>query len=137
MMANASGTMAPALDRRRYPHVWSWGLKLVEEFSLPSIAVELLGLLVKWSALLDSNKTLDVQSFASFLDCCHPRAKDSLCASADLLAHNLAILVLLESCGSVPRLVLGDLTGKEMTPCQLCRDWLLLHGPPCLHGRPC
>merc|ERR1711924_147566 len=37
--------------------------------------VELFGLLVKWSALLDSNETLDIQSFASLGDCCRPKAK--------------------------------------------------------------
>merc|ERR1719159_274287 len=106
MMPTPSSTEAPALDRRRNPHIWSWFLKLVEECSLPSLAVKLFGLLVEWSALLDNCKTLDVQSLAG----------------------------LLEGCGSVPRLGLADLAGKDMTPCELGRDWLLLHRFHCLHG---
>merc|ERR1719393_767897 len=100
MMPNPSRTEAPALHRRRKPHVWSWFLKLLEDCSLPSLAVELLGLLVKWSALLDNCKSLDVQSLAGLLDCCRPRAKNSLGTGARCLAHNLASLGLLESgCG--------------------------------------
>merc|ERR1711924_295426 len=66
--------------------------------SFPKIRslVELFGLLVKWSTLLDSNETLDVQRFTSLLDCCKPWAKNSLGPRADLLAHNATSRVLLE-----------------------------------------
>merc|ERR1712146_477176 len=98
-----------------------------------SLAIELLGLLVEWSALLDHCKPLDVQSLAGLLDCCSPRAENGLGVGAGLLAHNLAGLGLLEGGGSVPRLGLADLASKDMTPRELGRDWLLLHGFHCLH----
>merc|ERR1719456_1960732 len=134
MMPNASRTEAPALHRCRYPHVWSWCFKLLEDRSLPLLAVELLGLLVKWSALLDNCETLDVQRLAGLLDGCGPTAENLLGMGAGLLAHNLASAGLLESGRSVSRLGLGDLAGKNMTPCELGRDWLLLHRFHCLHG---
>merc|ERR1712139_35082 len=113
------------------PHIWSW-FKLLSDYSLSSLAIELLGLLVEWSALLDNCETLDVQSLAGLLDCCSPRAKNSLSMGAGLLAHNLSSLCLLEGGGSVPRLGLGNLAGKDVTPCELGRDWLLLHRLHCL-----
>merc|ERR1719231_132184 len=137
MMPNPSRTEAPALDRRRNPHIWSWLLKLIEDYSRPSLAVKLLGLRVEWSALLDDCETLDVQRLAGLLACCDPRAENSLGLGADLLAHNLASLVLLEGSSSVPRPGLADLASKEMTPCELGRDWLLFHRLHCLHGSHC
>merc|ERR1711904_166257 len=134
MVPSASRTEGPTLDRRRKPHIWSWFLKFLECCSLPSLAVKLLGLLVEWGALLDNCETLDVQSLAGLLDCCSPRAKNGLGLGADLLAHNLASLVLLEGSGGVPSLGLTDLAGKDVTPCELGRDWLLLHRLHCLHG---
>merc|ERR1711975_168117 len=131
MMPNASRTEAPALHRCRYPHVWSWCFKLLEDRSLPLLAVELLGLLVEWSALLDNCETLDIQRLAGLLACCDPRTEDSLRVGAGLLAHNLAGFGLLEGGSSVPRLGLADLPRKDMTPCELGRDWLLLHGLHC------
>merc|ERR1719240_1835840 len=133
-MPNPSRREAPALDRRRNPHIWSWILKLIEDYSRPSLAVKLLGLLVEWSALLDSCETLDAQSLAGLVNGCKPRAKFSLGCCAHLLAHNLASLVLLESGSSLPTLALGDLASEEMTPRELGRDWLLLHGFHGLHG---
>merc|ERR1719420_1668381 len=133
-MPNPSRTEAPALDRRRNPHIWSWFLKLIEDYSRPSLAVKLLGLLVKWSALLECCETLDVQRLTSLLAGCDPRAENSLGLGAHLLAHNLAGLGLLEGGSSVPRLGLADLASKDMTPCKLGRDWLLLHRFHCLHG---
>merc|ERR1719473_2192406 len=134
MMPNPSTTEAPALDRRRNPHIWSWFLKLIEDYSLPSLAVKLLGLLVKWSALLDNCETLDVQRLAGLLDGCGPTAENLLGMGAGLLAHNLASAVLLEGGCSVPRLGLADLAGENVTPGELGRDWLLLHRFHCLHG---
>merc|ERR1719359_403643 len=97
MMPSVSGTEDPALDRRRKPHIWSWFLKLLYDCSLPSLAIELLGLLVERCSLLDNCKSLDVQSLAGLLDCCGPRAKNSLGTGACLLADNLASTGLLES----------------------------------------
>merc|ERR1712118_293497 len=92
----------------------------------------LLGLLVEWSALLDDCKSLDVQSLAGLLACCGPWPENGLGMGAGLLAHNLAGLCLLECSGGIPRLGLADLAGKDMTPCELSRDWLLLHRLHCL-----
>merc|ERR1719240_134933 len=68
MMPNGSGQEILALDRRRYPHIWSWSPlpKLSAERSMHSLAVELLGLLVEWSALLDHCETLDLQFLRAF-----------------------------------------------------------------------
>merc|ERR1719230_1492250 len=132
-MPSPSRTEAPALHRRRHPHIWSWSLKLVEDYSLPSLAVKLLGLLVKWSALLDDCETLDAQRLAGLLHCRDPATKNLLGVGAGLLAHNLAGLGLLEGGGSVPRLGLADLASKDVAPCELGRDWLLLHRFHCLH----
>merc|ERR1712178_200969 len=114
-MPNACGTKAPALYRRRHPHIWSWNHWLLKDCSMHSL-IELLGLLVKWSALLDSCETLDAQSLAGLRNGCKPRAKLGLGCRAHLLAHNLASLVLLESSCSVPSLGLADLTSEDMTP---------------------
>merc|ERR1711988_1187512 len=103
MVPNPSRTEAPALYRRRNPHIWSWFLKIIEDYSLPSLAVELLGLLVERCSLLDDCKSLDVQSLTGLLDCCGQGAEDSLGMCASLLADNLAGTGLLESgCSQSP-----------------------------------
>merc|ERR1712124_9659 len=102
---------APALHRRRHPHIWSWcplpRPQTTRQCSLHSLAVKLLGLLVEWSALLDGCEALDVQRLTGLLNCCDPRAENRLGMGAGLLAHNLASLCLLECGGSVPRLGLA------------------------------
>merc|ERR1712146_741979 len=92
--------------------------------------IKLLGLLVKWSALLDNGETLDVQSFAGLRNCCEPASKDRLGLGSLLLADDLAIFVLHEVRFSQSSCGLGDLACKSMTLGESCRDWLLLH---CLH----
>merc|ERR1719198_201711 len=129
MMPSVSGTGAPALHRRRNPHIWSWFLKVVEDYSRPSLAIKLLGLLVEWRAFLDDCETLDLEFLAGLLNCCDPRrllAKEAL-----LLADNLASLALHKICLLQSGCCLVNLAKEGMTFGKLCRDWLLLH---CLHG---
>merc|ERR1711904_117784 len=97
-----------------------------------SLSVKLLGLLVERCALLDGCEALDLEFCTGLLDCCNPWR--SLAANACLLADHPARLVLHEISFGVPTLGLADLTRKEMTPCELGRDWLLLHGLHGLHG---
>ena len=104
-------------------------LKHLDECSL---SVKLLGLLVERCALLDDCEALDLECCACLLAGSNPWGL--LGAEACLLADHLARLVLDEVSFGVPTLVLGDLAGKEMTPCELGRDWLLLHRFHCLHG---
>merc|ERR1719453_2474709 len=104
---------ARTLDRRRNPHIWSQALKLLEDRSL----VELLDLVVIWSALLDSHETLEVQSFAGLLHCCDPRtnstAVSSLGFGAPLLAHDAASLGHLQVRGFQSSLGLVDLEQRR------------------------
>ena len=132
MMSNASRTKAPTLDKRRYPHVWSWYLKLLEECSQLLLTIDLLGLLVEWSALLDDCEALDLQFLTGLIDCCNPRRLLATCAQ--LLAHDPAVLVLHEVSLGEPSLGLCDLAKEGMTFGEFGRDWLLLHGFHGFHG---
>merc|ERR1719171_2770525 len=107
--------------------------QILGNWSLHSLGIKLLGLLVEWSALLDNCEALDLQFLAGLLDCCNPRRL--LAQKALLLADDLArlgldkVCLLQSSCGLV------NLAKKRMTLGKLGRDGLLLHGLHCLHGR--
>merc|ERR1719163_1176291 len=133
MMPNASGTEAPALHRRRNPHIWSWILYL-KDCSMHSLRIELLGLLVEWSSLLDSYETLDIQSFAGLCKCCLPASEVGLAACGFLLADNPARLGLLKVSFGQSTCGLADLACKGVTLGELCRDGLFLHSLHRSHG---
>merc|ERR1719252_422486 len=116
MMPNDSRNEAPALDRRRYPHVWSWCSSILGNWSMHSLGIKLLGLLVEWSALLDDCEALDLQFLAGLLACCNPRGL--LACEGLLLADDLARLVLHEITFGHARCSLAHLAGKEVTPCE-------------------
>merc|ERR1712118_584754 len=90
---------------------------IVKHLDECSLCVKLLGLLVERCALLDYCAGLLAGSNPCVL----------LAKQACLLADPPARLVLHEISFGVPTLGLADLAGKEMTPCELSRDWLLLH----------
>merc|ERR1719191_1644473 len=97
-----------------------------------SLGVELLGLLVKWSALLDNCETLDLEFLTGLLDCCNPRRL--LAKSALLLADNFACLALHKVCLLQSGCGLVNLAEEGMTLGKLCGDGLLLHGLHCFHS---
>merc|ERR1711965_239171 len=96
-----------------------------ENLDKPSLTVELLGLLVEWSALLDDCEALDLQFLASLIACCNPRRL--LATLAQLLADDPAVLVLHEVSLGEPSLGLVNLAKEGMTFGKLGRDGLLLH----------
>merc|ERR1719263_1506701 len=97
-----------------------------------SLGVELLGLLVEWSALLDDCKALDLQFLTSLIACNNPRRL--LATLAQLLADDLAMFVLHEVRLGEPSLGLVNLAKEGMTLGKLGRDRLLLHGLHGFHG---
>merc|ERR1719327_1297029 len=132
MIPSPSRTEHPVLHRRRNPHIWSWLLKLLEQCSLPSLAVKLLGLLVEWSALLDDCEALDLQFLTGLIACHNPRRL--LAPLAQLLADDLAMRVLHEVSLGEPSLGLCNLAKESMTFGELGGDGLLLHGFHGFHG---
>merc|ERR1719506_1099934 len=73
-------------NRRRHPHVWRRSLLLIiGHSSLRSLAVDLFGLFVEWSALLDDCEACDLQCLAGLIACCNPRRL--LATLAELLAQ--------------------------------------------------
>merc|ERR1719473_853961 len=100
--------------------------------SYRSLAVELLGLLVEWSALLDGCETLDLQFLAGLLDGCNPTRL--LAQQGALLADDPARLVLNKITFGHSGSSLAELACKEVTPGEPEGNGLLLHG---LHGFHC
>merc|ERR1719503_96205 len=97
-----------------------------------SLGVQLLGLLVEGSALLDGAEALDLESRAGKLHCCDPWAL--LGPEAGLLAHDATSLVLHEVRLLEASLGLVELACEGMTTCEPGRDDLLLHGLHGFHG---
>merc|ERR550537_590433 len=99
-----------------------------------SLAIELLGLLVQRSVLLEIHHPCDFQLFACLLECCKPWAKMPFGMGTLLLTHDPAVFVLHEmSCGT-PTIGLADFASKDLTLGSPCRDRHLLHSLHSLHG---
>merc|ERR1712185_407081 len=94
-------------------------LKFLEDWSMHSLAVKLLGLLVEWSALLDDCETLDLEFLSGLLTSCDPRRL--LVKEALLLADNPACLGLHKVCLLQSSCGLVDLAKEGMTFGKLCR----------------
>merc|ERR550537_1243025 len=102
-----------------------------------SLAIELLGLLVQRSVLLEIHHPCDFQLFACLLECCKPWAKMPFGMGTLLLTHDPAVFVLHEiSCGT-PTIGLADFASKDLTLGSPCREGLLLHGLHGFHGLHC
>merc|ERR1719263_903360 len=106
--------------------------QLINDRSTRSLAVDLLGLLVEWSALLDDCEPLDLQFLTGLIACCNPWRL--LATLAQLLADNLAMLVLHKVSLGEPSLGLCNLAKEGMTFSKLGGDGLLLHGFHSFHG---